>query len=125
MTRKVTGLMLYYVAHGIEPLLPFDIIEATFLIAPILMPLSTVDLLVVHARMLQKCNEDLAKIHECVLAARYAFTQKFKRKNINRIVDYDFKTGELVLVLNKKIEPDIGQKCKPCYFGPMVVATQL
>jgi len=27
--------------------------------------------------------------------------------------------------LNKKIEPDIGWKCKPCYFGPMVVVTWL
>jgi len=73
-TRKVMGLIPYYVAHGIKPLLPFDITEATFLIAPILMPLSTVDLLVVHAHMLQKHNEDLAKIHECVLTARYAST---------------------------------------------------
>jgi len=58
MTRKVTGLTLYYIVHGIEPLLPFDITEATFLIAPILMPLSTADLLVVYAHMLQKHNED-------------------------------------------------------------------
>jgi len=62
------------VVHGIKPLLPFDITEAIFLIAPILMPLSTVDFLAVHAHMLQKHDEDLAKIHECVLAACYAFT---------------------------------------------------
>jgi len=74
ITRKATGLTPYYVAYGIEPLLLFDITEATFLIAPILMPLSTVDLLAVHARMLQKRNEDLAKIHECVLTAHYAST---------------------------------------------------
>jgi len=74
MTRKVTRLMPYYTVHGIEPLLPFDITEATFLIAPILMPLSMADLLVVHARMLQKCNEDLAKIYEHVLTTCYAAT---------------------------------------------------
>jgi len=74
MTRKVTGLTPYYMVYGIEPLLPFDIIEATFLIAPILMPLSMADLLVVHARMLQKRDEDLAKIYERVLTACYAFT---------------------------------------------------
>jgi len=64
----------YYVAHGIELLLLFDITEATFLIAPILMPLSTADLLAVCTRMLQKHDEDLAKIHEHVLTARYAST---------------------------------------------------
>jgi len=73
-TRKATGLTLYYAAHGIEPLLPFDIMEATFLIAPIFMPLSTADLLAVRARMLQKHNEDLAKIHERVLTACYVST---------------------------------------------------
>jgi len=68
------GLTPYYVAHGIEPLLLFDITEATFLIAPILTPLSTADLLAVRAHMLQKRDEDLAKIHERVLTARYAST---------------------------------------------------
>jgi len=72
MTRKATGLTPYYMAYGIKPLLLFDITEAIFLIAPILMPLSMADLLVVHAHMLQKHNEDLAKIHEHVLTARYA-----------------------------------------------------
>jgi len=74
MTRKVTGLTPYYAVHGIEPLLPFDITEATFLIASILMPLSMADLLAVHACMLQKHDEDLAKIYECVLTACYAST---------------------------------------------------
>jgi len=41
------------------------------------------------------------------------------------IQDYDFKKEELVLVLNKKIEPNVGQKCKPRYFGSMVVVTRL
>jgi len=120
-TRKAMGLTPYYVAYGIEPLLSFDITEATFLIASILTPLSTVDLLVVRARMLQKHDEDLAKIHKCVLTACYAFTRDFKRKNANKVYNYDFKPGELVLVLNKWIKPKIGRKCKPCYFGPMAV----
>ena len=74
MTREAMGLTPYYMAHGIEPLLPFYITEATFLIAPILMPLSTVDLLVVRAHMLQKHDEDLAKIHKHVLTACYVST---------------------------------------------------
>jgi len=85
------------------------------------MPLSTADLLVVRAHMLQKCNENLAKIHERVLTARYTSTRDFERKNANKVYNYDFKPGELVLVLNKRIEPEIGRKCKPHYFGPMAV----
>ncbi|KAF8799141.1 hypothetical protein BYT27DRAFT_7218000 [Phlegmacium glaucopus] len=42
-------------------------------------------------------------------------------KNKNWVNDYNFKSKELVLVLNKKIKPKVGYKCKPQYFGPMMV----
>jgi len=71
--------------------------------------------------MLQKYNKDLAEIHRHILAVYYTSIQNFKRKNANRIYNYDFKSGELVLVLNKQIEPKMGCKCKPHYLGPMVV----
>jgi len=115
----------FYAAHGIEPLLPFDITEVTFLTARISKHQSIANFLTVCAYMLQEQEEDLVKIHDCVLAACYASRQEFERKNINCVVNYNSKAGELVLVLNKKIEPDIGQKYKPCYFGPIVVVTRL
>ncbi|KAG2080000.1 uncharacterized protein F5147DRAFT_591826, partial [Suillus discolor] len=34
-----------------------------------------------------------------------------------------FKPGTLVLVLNKKVEAASNAKCKPRYFGPMVVVS--
>jgi len=124
-TWKSTGMTPYYAVHGVKPLYPFDITEATFLAARINSHLSTASLLSIHARMLQKCDEDLATIHNCVLAARYASIQDFEKRNVNWICNYDFGTGELVLVLNKKIEPDVDRKGKPRYFGPMVVVKHL
>jgi len=56
-----------------------------------------------------------------VLATRYVSIQDFEKINANWIYNYDFGTRELILVLNKKIEPDVGRKGKPHYFGPMVV----
>jgi len=85
------------------------------------MSLQTANLLVVQAYMLQKHNKDLAEIHRHILAVHYTSIQNFKRKNTNRIYNYDFKSGELVLVLNKQIKPKMGCKCKPHYLGPMVV----
>jgi len=67
----------------------------------------------------------LATIHNRVLAARYASIQDFEKRNVNWICNYDFGTGELVLVLNKKIEPNVGRKGKPHYFRPMVVVKRL
>jgi len=75
--------------------------------------------------MLQKHDKDLVTIHTWVLAARYTSIQEFEKKNANWICNYDFGTGELVLVLNKKIEPDVGRKGKPHYFGPTVVVKRL
>jgi len=64
----------YYAVHSVEPLHPFDITEATFLTSPITSNLFTMELFSVQARMLQKCEEDLAEIHNHVLVARYTST---------------------------------------------------
>jgi len=61
----------FYAAYEVKLLLPFDITEATFLTAKFSMQLSTASLLAIHACMLQKCEEDLAKIHDHVLATHY------------------------------------------------------
>ena len=119
-TRKSTGMTPYYAVHGVEPLHFFNVTEATFLAARINSHLSTASLLSIHVHMLQKRDEDLATIHNHVLAARYASIQDFEKRNANWIYNYDFGTGKLVLVLNKKIKPDVGRKGKSRYFGPMV-----
>jgi hypothetical protein len=48
-------------AHGIEPLLPFDITLATFLIPNLTKPLSTADLIAIRARQLELRDDDLVK----------------------------------------------------------------
>ncbi|CAA7265259.1 unnamed protein product [Cyclocybe aegerita] len=107
-TRKSTGFSPYYAVHGVEPLLPFDITHATFLLPPMKSLITEVELL---AMPMQKR----------VLKARFASAAKFERRHENVLIDYDFQPGEFVLVLNKKIEPDVGRKGKPRYYGPMVV----
>ena len=47
-TRKSMGYSPFYVAHGVEPILPFDIILATFLVPDLCQPLSTAELLAIH-----------------------------------------------------------------------------
>jgi len=56
-------------AHGVEPILPFDIIQATFLIPNLTQPLSTEDLLATHICQLQKRPADLATIHDRITAS--------------------------------------------------------
>ena len=120
-TRKSTGHSPYFISHGIEPLLPFDITEAMFLLPEISSPVDTASLIAIRARQLAKREDDLAEIHARILCSRFASIADFEHHIANSIHDYDFEPGSLVLVLNKKIEPLSNVKCKPRYFSPMVV----
>ena len=120
-TRKATGHSPFYMAHGVEPILPFDITLATFLVPDIAKPLSTSELLAIRARQLQKRDEDLAAIHDNVLKSRFESVRQFERMHEKSLRDFDFKPGALVLVRNSSIETDLGRKSKPRYLGPMVV----
>jgi len=115
------GYSPFYIAHGIEPILPFDVTEATFLIPKLDCPLSTEDLIAIHARQLQKRPEDLAAIKERVLKACYESISQFEKDHTNLIMDYNFTEGALVLVWNSGIESNLSHKTKPCYLGLLVV----
>ena len=119
--RKATGLSPFFIAHGIEPVLPFDLAEATYLVPKIEEPLSDAELLAVRCRQLQKREEDLDRVAKKVSAARYQSRAQFERDNAARIKDFAFKPGSLVLVRNSSIETSHSRKTKPRYFGPMVV----
>ena len=108
-------------AHGIEPILPFDLVEATFLVPKLDKLLLRVDLIAIWARQLEKQELDLAMVKEQVLKARYASIAQFEKKNASLIKDYDFAPSSLVLVRNTRIENDLSCKTKPCYLGPLLV----
>ena len=120
-TRKSTGHSPFYMAHGIEPILPFDLALATFLVPDLCQPLSTADLLAARARQLQQRQEDLDSIHDRILKSRFASVQQFEKQYKNLIKDFNFKPGDLVLVRNAGADSELARKTKPRYFGPMVV----
>ncbi|KAJ8582378.1 hypothetical protein M405DRAFT_716627, partial [Rhizopogon salebrosus TDB-379] len=100
-------------AHGVEPLLPLDITEATFMLPDISALAPTDGLVALRARQLAKRDEDLALIHQRILSSRLASVREFEKRFANTIHDHDFSPGALVLVLNKKVEPASNAKCKP------------
>ena len=117
-TRKSTGFSPYYMVHGVEPILPFDLAMATFLVPDLTTPLSTEDLLIARARQLQKRPADLAAIHDRILASRLTSTRQFEKQHANTIRDFNFAPGALVLVCSTGSNLD---KTRPRYYGPMVV----
>jgi hypothetical protein len=108
-------------AHGVEPVLPFDLTHATFLAPKLDRPLTTEELIAHRARQLEKREGDLAEIEEKILKSRYASIAYFMKKNSANIRLQNFEPGTLVLIRNKKAEGDLGGKHLPRYFGPMIV----
>src|SRR5882672_10440692 len=64
------GYSPFFMTHGVEAVLPFDIVEATYLLPPLDIPSSTEDLIVHCAQQLQKHLEDLHEMLAGVLKAR-------------------------------------------------------
>ena len=115
---------LSYVAHGIEPTMPLDIAEATYLCPPLTSEVSTQELLVYRAWQLQKRPDDLNCIHGKVYKTRLDAVCRFEERFRNSIRDFRFMKGDLVLVRNNKIDMELDRKTKPRYINPMVVIRQ-
>ena len=119
--RRSTGYSPYYMAHGIHPLLPFDITEATYLAPTQDFGMSTEDLIALRARQLAKRPEEIEDMRKRVTDARQRNLEQFERRHQSRIVDFDFQPGSLVLVRNTRVEESLNRKTKPRYLGPVVV----
>src|SRR6266702_8094540 len=106
-TRKATGYSPFYMAHRIEPTLPFDLTLATFLIPYIAKPLQMEELIAIHARQLQKHEDNLAAILSNVLHSRFESVRQFEKTHVSTIHNHNFKPGALVLVRNSSIETNL------------------
>ena len=119
--RKSIGYSPYYMVHGVHPLLPFDIVEATYLVPKQDFGISTEELIATRARQLSKRPDDLDNMQAIVTRTRRQNLRRFEQQHRSRIVDFDFQPGSLVLVRNTRVEESLNRKTKPRYLGPMVV----
>jgi hypothetical protein len=108
-------------AHGVEPILPFDITLATFLVPDIPIKLSAIDLLTIRTRQLQSAKQTLLPSTPTSSAAASSLSSNSSRPFEKTIKNFDFKLGVLVFVRNSSIETVLGRKSKPRYVGPMAV----
>ena len=110
MPRKRMGCSPYFAVTETHPLLPFDIIEANYLLPPPDSLLSTTDLVARQAIMLQKRQEDLIRLKGCVHLAWNPATLCFERDHTHTICDFNFKAGALVLIVTQLLKrPSIGR----------------
>ena len=57
--RKATGFSLYYLFYGVNPIVPLDLFEATYLISGFQKNLSTAELLALQIQQLAKHDNDI------------------------------------------------------------------
>src|SRR5882724_236780 len=108
-------------AHGVEAVLPLDIVEAAYLLPPLDVPTSTEDFIAHCAQQLQKRPENPHEMSARVLKARKQLAAQFVKCFSSTIQEYDFEVRLLILVCNSHIEKELNFKTKPCFLGPMVV----
>lgn len=123
-TRRRMGCSPYFAITGTHPLLPFDVLEATYLQPPPESLMSTADLIARRAIALQKRREDLERLHSKVFSARLLAAKRFEDRYRHTIQDFNFKKGDLVLIRNTQIEKSLNRKMRPRYLGPLIVVSR-
>ena len=118
---QLTGYSPFFMAHGVEAVLLFDITEATYLLPPLDTPALTEDLIAHCAKQLLKWPEDLHDMAGQVLKACKLSAAQFISRFASTIIDYDLPVGSLVLVLNSCVKKELNHKTKAHYLGLMVV----
>jgi len=118
---KVTGYSAYYLLHGVHPVLPFDLTDATFLVNGFTSGMSSTELLVLRMRQLERRKEDLANAAKALKSARFKSKEEFEWKYRKRMRREHYKPGELVLLRNSSEETKLNRKTKPRYLGPYEV----
>src|SRR5882724_6578482 len=121
---QLTGYSPFFMAHSVEVVLPFDIVEATYLLPPLDTPASAEDLIAHCAQQLLKWPEDLCDMADQVLKARKLSAAQFMSHFASTIIDYNLLVGSLVLVWNSSVKKELNRKTKARYLGLMVVIHQ-
>ena len=119
--RKRTGYSPYYMVTGLEPILPLDAAEATWLTRPPERVMTFEEMIGSRARALAKHRTHLIQMRERIDQAKLKRLEQYEKDFKAVIKDYRFEPGDLVLVRNTAIESSLDKKMKPRYTGPMIV----
>ena len=118
--RRATGFSPFYLLYGVNPVLPFDLTEACFLVT-YQANMTSAELLEARIRQLQKKPDDLAEAAAVLTRNRIKSKEEFERRFYSRLTRDHYEPGTLVLVRNTAVEKELDHKVKPRYLGPMKV----
>jgi hypothetical protein len=110
-------------AHDVEPIMPFDLLEATYLFPLPESVLSTTELITLRSKQLMKREADIIKYQAQITRRRFLAAKAFEEKYAATIHNYNFLPGQLVLIRDKCIEKDFDKKILPRYNGPYIIVS--
>ena len=122
--RRRMGCSPYFAVTGTHPVLPLDIVEATYLAPAPESVLTTTELVARRAVALQKREDQVARLRSAVYATRVADVLRLEEQHRATVKDYDCKPNTLVLVRNTAIEKSLNRKMRARYLGPVVIVSR-
>jgi transposase InsO family protein len=120
-TSTVTGFSAYFLLHGVHPILPFDLTEASFMVHGFTSGMSSSDLLALRIRQLERHPEDILQAAQTLKQARYRSKAQFEKRFHRKLRRSLYQSGDLVLLRNTAVEMELNRKTKPRYLGPYEV----
>lgn len=119
--RKGFGCSPFFMTTGAHPIMPLDLIEATWLVKLPGRTLTTDELIGFRARALAKHADHVEEMRARVSKEKRTRALQYEKDHKATIRNYNFKPGRLVLVRNSQIEDNLDRKMYPKYLGPMIV----
>ena len=124
--RRATGFSPYFLLHGVHPLMPGDLADATFLVTDFKPGMTSAELIEARTRQLLRLPEDIERARQILSQSRFRSKQAYEQKFARRLKKETYKPGDLVLIRNNPIENSVSIERKTAnrYMGPYQVIRQ-
>ncbi len=107
------GCSPFFAVTGGHLVLPLDVLEATWLVEYPRRIVEDWELRGLRAIVLQKHADKVKEMCRNMDATKRERTLQYAKMNANKIKEFKFKCGDLVLLRNSQIESSLNMKMKP------------